>query len=807
MSTIGTAVIDLLLDDSDVNRGTSRTEQRMRAFAGRMSGVAFAARAALGTGAAGLGASVWKAAGFEQAMSKVATLLDDQTMHLLPQMGEQAKQMARDYGQSTDSILQGAYDAISAGYSAADAMDIVRVSTVAAAGGFTTTDVALDGLTSLMMAYQQEASEAAKTSDKMAAAVLLGKMEYADLAGAIGSVAPAAKAAGVGMDQLLAGISTITATGASTDEAVTLMLNAFKAILKPQEASARAAEAMGIQLGAAALQGDNFVKTMAAFRGMGLEEIYQIIPDQQAARAVAALSGGIDMLKSSVATIGNSTGAAGRAANEVMDDTAFKFAQLKQEVATLAGEVGNAFLPVVNIGIDKVREMLPAIREWAAANGPLLVKVTSVTGGVLGMLAVLPKVIMVIGSAVGGVKALVAVLTSAAGPVVVLATALGGTLAAAFVRSRLEGEKFDVSLHRILKTTGLYHSAIGDAAGAADDIAKSWAAQSDARRALEEQSTAPMQDRIEMQRALVAETEKELELLQELRKAQGEDDRLQGAAEMTGRDIEAARRNMETEQAKLRQMEHRFAEGTRQEREAAARKQAAEADRQAAEQAEQEQQLAERRAALAADAERQASQEQIGVYRDWRSTFADEAEAERAAFAHHLEQRVSLWQQHGLSEQQIMNGQAAAWGKFWDDRQEREEHDADRIAGQREDLLNRLKLMGLDGPDREREQMRQENARMIEEARQMGFGTSTLDALQDAFNARLDAVGAAAGKASSRGLTDAYRGLQQAAYNADAQHAAQQQAADAATAAAEAAELMRLELVKLNTKLPSFPVR
>ncbi len=173
---------------------------------------------------------------------------------------------------------------------ASDAMDIVRVSAVAVTAGFTDVGTATDGLTSLM-SYGKTAGDAADVSDRMFKAVQIGKLEHSDLASNIAMVAPAASAASMSMDSLLASISTITATGASTSEAVTLMLNLFKSFSKPTDEAARAAHAAGIELGGAALSGDRLADTMAQFQGMDLEQIFAFIPDQQTARAVAALSG------------------------------------------------------------------------------------------------------------------------------------------------------------------------------------------------------------------------------------------------------------------------------------------------------------------------------------------------------------------------------------------------------------------------------------------------------------------------------------------------------------------------------------
>ena len=69
-----------------------------------------------------------------------------------------------------------------------------------------------------------------------------GKTTFGELASSIGGVAPTAKAAGVGVDQLLAGVASLTANGVGTSEAMTGIKAALSNVIKPSSEAEKMAK-------------------------------------------------------------------------------------------------------------------------------------------------------------------------------------------------------------------------------------------------------------------------------------------------------------------------------------------------------------------------------------------------------------------------------------------------------------------------------------------------------------------------------------------------------------------------------------
>ena len=134
------------------------------------------------------------------------------------------------------TIARGTYQAISAmGERAAEftnkqIINFVEVAAKAGVAGKSTTDAAVDGITSILNAYGLGLNKADEVSNTFFASIKLGKTTFDELNAAIPAVVPSAAAAGVGFDQLGAALSSMTAKGIPTVQAAT-QLNAVFTLL------------------------------------------------------------------------------------------------------------------------------------------------------------------------------------------------------------------------------------------------------------------------------------------------------------------------------------------------------------------------------------------------------------------------------------------------------------------------------------------------------------------------------------------------------------------------------------------------
>lgn len=287
------------------------------------------ARVGLAVGVAGLGAglalSARNAVKFSQGMAEVNTIAQVSQKELTV-LGHQALQVARQLGQRVTPTVKGLYDTLSAGIPRENAIDFLRTSGKSAIAGVTDIDVAVDGLTSVINAYQAQASEAGHISDLMFNIVKEGKITFPELAENIGKVAPSAKAAGVSLETMSAAIATAVR------------------IEKPE----RAMTAIRAAMFRAAKGGENFLSFVERFKGMDLKQIIGAGVAKRAAVGVAILAGNWELFTNQMKKAQNVAGMTEKAFQTMAATPAFQIKQLKSTFEVLTIQIGNAFLPLIN---------------------------------------------------------------------------------------------------------------------------------------------------------------------------------------------------------------------------------------------------------------------------------------------------------------------------------------------------------------------------------------------------------------------------------------------------------------------------
>lgn len=206
-------------------------------------------------------ASVKQAAKLEKGIAEVGTLLG-RSVSEMEEFSEGVKQVMSESGEQVEILTKGLFDLVSAGVEAAEATTVLSQAALLADAGVTDVSIAVDGLTSILNAYNLEANQAADVSDLLFTAQKFGKTTVAELSSSIGRLAPIMSAANVSTEEMFAALSTITLAGISTDEAVTSLVATMNSLLDPQDQAIDEAKTMGIELGAAAFKANGFTKTL-----------------------------------------------------------------------------------------------------------------------------------------------------------------------------------------------------------------------------------------------------------------------------------------------------------------------------------------------------------------------------------------------------------------------------------------------------------------------------------------------------------------------------------------------------------------
>lgn len=403
------------------------------------------------TGALALG--VRSAARFQKQMSFVSTMVQD-TGRFMGEFSETLKDLSVKYGESTDTLSRGLYDILSAGIDADKALDFLTVSIEAARGGFTTTAVAADALTTVVNAFGYAAEDVSKVSDIMFRTVEKGKLTYNDLAGSLGLVVTSAATAEIRFEELAAGIARLTTVGLSAQMAATALNGAILAMKTPAADAKKAALELGLAFDAAALKEKGFLGVMEDVIASAPteEQLGRLFPDRRARRAIDAIRGDMERFRRDVTAIYDSAGAAGNAFAKATDTASFALAQMRQAGTRLMVEMGEPLLDIVKDLAGWVKNLSLRLSEMPKWLKELAVMGTAVTGVLLTLSGILLLMIGRLPEIAAGLlmvkKAFVALFAFLqAHPIAAIAIALGVIakklldIAAAAMRARAESEE------------------------------------------------------------------------------------------------------------------------------------------------------------------------------------------------------------------------------------------------------------------------------------------------------------------------------------------------------------------------------
>jgi TP901 family phage tail tape measure protein len=203
------------------------------------------------TAIAALGKAFGVLATQDFATAKVKTLgVDVDT--LKPKLASLSNELS---GQvSSLDLLSASYDVASAGFGeVAELSDVLKASQQGATGGFSDLATVADATTSVLNAYGLSSDQAAKLVDGFIQTQNDGKIVVDQYAQQIGRLAPIAAGAGVGIDELNAAISTVTATGVPVESTFAGLRQVIASIQKPTSEAAKAAKELGVDFSATAL--------------------------------------------------------------------------------------------------------------------------------------------------------------------------------------------------------------------------------------------------------------------------------------------------------------------------------------------------------------------------------------------------------------------------------------------------------------------------------------------------------------------------------------------------------------------------
>lgn len=298
---------------------------------------------------------------FESQLAEIASMLDEQTMHYMPEYAQSLSDLAVKYGESTESLARGLYDIVSAGIAASDALQVLEASTKAAKAGLSTTGIAADAITTIINSYQLSASEATRVSDLFFATIKRGKTTFGQLAPTIGQIAALAASAGLSLEEMSAALATMTRAGLQTEIAISALKAIVSTFLDPQKEGAEMARKWGLELNTNTLRTIGLTGALSILKGMSQESLAVVFGN------IRALTGITAILQQSTGYLSDLTFAMGsntqtqQAFEKVTDTTAHKLAQLKEAFKLMQREAIEGTIPLVDSLAEYITSLAPAV--------------------------------------------------------------------------------------------------------------------------------------------------------------------------------------------------------------------------------------------------------------------------------------------------------------------------------------------------------------------------------------------------------------------------------------------------------------
>ena len=311
---------------SEAGKAAMKLGKGLLKGAGRLAiGVTAGVTAASGALGAGAIAAYKFGSAYETSLAKVSTMVDTNVISLKDLSG-QVMDLSNATGEDATGLNEAVYQALSAGANSAEVVDLVGTAVKAAKGGFTDAETAVDGLTSTLNAYGMATSDAEGLANQFLITQNKGKTTFGELASNIGGVAPTAKAAGVGVDELLSGVASLTANGIGTSEAMTGIKAAMSNIIKPSAEAAKTAKKLGLNFSTAELQSKGlagFLDEVKTATGGNTDTMAQLFGSVEALNTVLTLTSdqGSQLMNDTLSEMATNTTALDDAYN-TMSDTA-----------------------------------------------------------------------------------------------------------------------------------------------------------------------------------------------------------------------------------------------------------------------------------------------------------------------------------------------------------------------------------------------------------------------------------------------------------------------------------------------------
>jgi len=374
--------------------------------------VAGAAVAAFVTG------STYLLSQFETNMRNVMTLID-------PSLAEERvgafykayqkgiRELALEYGKSTQELSTGLYNILSASIEAGKAMQVLEVATKAATAGVSDVGTATQVISSILNSYSMSADEAARVSDILFTLVRKGVVTFQEVGTSIGQVTSIAASFGIPLEEVAAILAYATRNGIEFRRAVTQLRAIMTALIAPTDQARKTMEGLGININESTIKSEGLIKNIAKLQGLSQEQIVRITQVREALPLVTAILGDVTSVLGDYSIMLNSSNASEEAFAKQACSLSMDLNRLKEASKDLMMSFAEPFTGVIRKASDAATGMADAFSRLPEGLKNTISYLTLAGGAVSlflgGVLKLLPSIGKMKGEliALGGVMGLI----------------------------------------------------------------------------------------------------------------------------------------------------------------------------------------------------------------------------------------------------------------------------------------------------------------------------------------------------------------------------------------------------------------
>ena len=362
MSIIGDAYIAIRPDADGFEQETERE------VSGAFGTVAKVGAAAAAATAAAVGAAAVKGvqqfATFEKGIQEVYTLLPGISEEAMGAMSDDVLQFSKDAGVLPDDVLPALYSSLSAGVPPDNVFAFMEQANMAALGGVTDLETAVDGISGVVNAYGADVIDAATASDVMFTTVRLGKTTFGELSSSLGDVTPLAGALGVSFEEVSAAMAASTAITGNTAKSTTGLKGLLAELGKEGTTAGNAFEQIAgqsfpdfIASGGDLAEALGMMADHADDTGGSLVDMFGSVEAGQSALQLT----GSDAFVNNLAEMRDAAGATEAAYNTMDQGLSRSWDRIKAQAAVALVGIGEALAPMVQQLADLAEDVIPVV--------------------------------------------------------------------------------------------------------------------------------------------------------------------------------------------------------------------------------------------------------------------------------------------------------------------------------------------------------------------------------------------------------------------------------------------------------------